>query len=155
LRPGIAHPKSRGRLRLTGRNPSDPVLIEANTLADPEDMKAAIACVELVREIGASAPLRPFVKREVTRGSLKGADLEDFIRNAATTNWHQTCTAKMGRDDMSAVDGKLKVYGVQNLSIADGSILPHITSVNTTAPLRDHWRAGRRDPEGSASPRRP
>jgi choline dehydrogenase len=40
----------------------------------------------------------------------------------------------MGRDDMSVVDGKLKVYGVQNLRIADGSILPHITSANTMAP---------------------
>jgi len=30
--------------------------IEANTLAHPDDMKAAIACVELCREIGNSAP---------------------------------------------------------------------------------------------------
>jgi choline dehydrogenase-like flavoprotein len=28
-----------------------------------------------------------------------------------------TCTAKMGRDEMSVVDGKLKVYGVQNSAL--------------------------------------
>jgi choline dehydrogenase len=130
----VAHPKSRGHLRLTGRDPSDPIQIEANTLADPEDMKDAIACVELCREIGNSTPLRPFVKREVMPGSLKGAELEDFIRNAAASFWHVTCTAKMGRDEMSVVDGKLKVYGVENLRVADGSILPRITTGNTMAP---------------------
>jgi choline dehydrogenase len=134
LRPGIAHPKSRGRLRLTGRKPSDPIVIEANTLADPEDMKTAMAGVERVLEIGASAPLRPFVRRRAAPGRLKGADLEDFIRNAATTYWHETCTAKMGRDQMSVVDSGLQVYGVENLRIADGSIMPRITTANTMAP---------------------
>ena len=130
----VAHPKSRGHLRLTGRDPTDPIQIEANTLADPEDRKAAIACVELCREIGNSTPLRPFVKREVMPGSLQGTELERFIRDAATSFWHVTCTAKMGRDEMSVVDGKLKVHGVQNLRVADGSILPRITTGNTMAP---------------------
>src|SRR5215510_9823402 len=44
-----------------------------------------------------------------------GAELEHFIRDAAVTYWHQTCTAKMGRDLMSVVDGKLRVNGVENL----------------------------------------
>ena len=47
---------------------------------------------------------------------------------------HQTCTAKMGRDSMSVVDGALKVYGVDNLRVADGSILPRVTTGNTMAP---------------------
>ena len=130
----VAHPQSRGHLRLTGRGPLDPVQIEANTLADPEDMKAAIACVELCREIGNSTPLNPFVRREVMPGNLKGTELENFIRDAATSYWHVTCTAKMGRDDMSVVDGALKVYGVHNLRVADGSIMPRITTGNTMAP---------------------
>jgi choline dehydrogenase len=130
----VAHPNSRGRLRLTGPDPLDPIQIEANTLSDADDLKAALACVELCREIGNSAPLRPFVKREVMPGNLKGLELENFIRDAATSYWHETCTAKMGRDEMSVVDGKLKVYGVQNLRVADGSILPRITTGNTMAP---------------------
>ncbi len=67
-------------------------------------------------------------------GKLKGAELENFIRNAAVTYWHQTCTAKMGRDSMSVVDGNLKVYGIEKLRIADGSIMPRITTGNTMAP---------------------
>jgi choline dehydrogenase len=90
--------------------------------------------VELCREIGNSAPLRPFTKREVIPANLKGAALEKFIRDAASTYWHQTCTAKMGRDSMSVVDGDLKVYGIENLRVADGSILPRVTTGNTMAP---------------------
>ncbi|MFS3137159.1 GMC family oxidoreductase [Gluconacetobacter sacchari] len=131
---GVAHPRSRGRLRLSGRDPLDPVRIEANVLADMDDMKTAIACVEFCREIGNSAPLRPFVKREVMPGTLKSAELEDFVRNAATSFWHLCGTAKMGRDGMSVVDSQLKVYGVTNLRVADASIMPRITTGNTMAP---------------------
>ena len=131
---GISHPSSRGRLRLTGPDPLDPIHIEANTLAHPDDLKAAIACVERLREVGNSAPLRPFVKREVMPGNLKGPELEKFVRDAATTYWHETGTAKMGRDSMAVVDSNLKVYGIDNLRIADGSIMPRVTTGNTMAP---------------------
>ena len=67
-------------------------------------------------------------------GNLKGAALDDFIRAAATTYYHQTCTAKMGHDAMSVVDNHLKVYGIDNLRIADGSIMPRVTTGNTMAP---------------------
>jgi choline dehydrogenase len=40
----------------------------------------------------------------------------------------------MGRDSMSVVDGQLKVYGIENLRIADGSIMPCVTTGNTMAP---------------------
>jgi choline dehydrogenase len=129
----VVRPKSRGQIRLTGPNPDDPIQIEANTLSYPDDLKAAVACVELCREIGNSAALRPFTKREVIPGNLRGAALEDFIRDAASTYHHQTCTAKMGRDSMSVVDGQLKVYGIENLRIADGSIMPRVTTGNTMA----------------------
>lgn len=128
------HPKSRGRLRLSGPRAADPIRIEANALSDPEDRKTAIACVETLREIGNSAELRPFVAREVMPGDLSGAELEKYLRNAVTTYWHESGTAKMGRDPMSVVDGRLKVYGIANLRIADASIMPRITSGNTMAP---------------------
>jgi choline dehydrogenase len=130
---GVVRPKSRGQIRLTGPSPDDPVQIEANTLSHPDDLKAAVACVELCREIGNSAALRPFTKREVMPGNLRGAALENFISDAATTYWHQTCTAKMGRDSMAVVDAQLRVYGIENLRIADGSIMPRVTTGNTMA----------------------
>jgi choline dehydrogenase len=67
-------------------------------------------------------------------GNLKGAELERYVRDAALSYWHQTGTAKMGQDAMSVVNGTLKVYGIENLRIADGSIMPRITTGNTMAP---------------------
>ena len=127
-------PKSRGQIRLTGANFDDPVRIETNMLSHPDDIKAAIACVELCREVGNSAPLGRYTKREVMPGALKGPELEDFVRNAAITYHHQTCTAKMGCDSMSVVDSQLKVYGIEKLRIADGSVMPRVTTGNTMAP---------------------
>jgi choline dehydrogenase len=131
---GLLQPKSRGEIRLTGPDPHDPVQIHANTLSHPDDLKAAVAAVELCREIGNSAALRPFVQREVMPGNLEGVDLEQFVKNATSTYWHQTGTAKMGRDALSVVDASLKVNGVARLRVADGSIMPRITRGNTQAP---------------------
>jgi choline dehydrogenase len=130
----VVQPKSRGRIRLTGSDPTDPVQIEANYLSEPDDRKAALACVELCREIGNSSALRPLVSREVIPGNLERPELENYIRDTAFSFWHQTSTAKMGRDEMSVVDGDLKVYGIDNLRIADGSIMPRVTTGNTMAP---------------------
>jgi choline dehydrogenase len=66
--------------------------------------------------------------------SLDAAELERFFRDGLVTFWHQCGTAKMGRDAMSVVDSKLKVYGVDRLRIADASILPRVTTGNTMAP---------------------
>jgi choline dehydrogenase-like flavoprotein len=129
----VVQPKSRGRVRLTGSDPADPVRIEANYLCDPDDRKAAFACVELCREIANSGALRPFVRREVIPDNLEPTEIDNYIRDTAFSFWHQTSTAQMGRHAMCVVDGRLKVYGVDNLRIADGSIMPRVTTGNTMA----------------------
>jgi len=132
--PAVIRTKSRGRVRLTGPGPLDPADIESNLLSDPDDLKALVAVVELCREIANSDALRPFLKQEVVPGKIKGPALENYLRSTAISWWHQTCTAKMGRDSLSVVDTNLKVYGIENLRIADGSIMPRVTTGNTMAP---------------------
>ncbi|GGD75661.1 choline dehydrogenase [Rhizobium sp. BK591] len=131
---GLAQPKSRGRLRLSGPNINDPILIEPNSLSAPEDMAAALAAVELCRELGNSDAFSPLVTDEAAPGGRDRSGMIDFIRRSAVTYWHQSCTAKMGRDSMSVVDSELKVYGIDGLRIADSSIMPRITTGNTMAP---------------------
>lgn len=131
---GLAHPKSRGQLLLSGPSVNDAMIIRANTLSDPDDLEAAKASVRMCRELGNAAAFRRIVKREAMPGTLGDDELERYLRNGAVTYWHQSCTAKMGRDEMSVVNSKLEVYGVQNLRIADASIMPRITTGNTMAP---------------------
>jgi choline dehydrogenase len=76
---GLVRPESRGQIHLTGSNPLDPVRIDTGTLDQPVDLKALVKAVELCREIGNTAPLRPFAKREVMPGPMKGPDLEASI----------------------------------------------------------------------------
>jgi choline dehydrogenase len=134
LFPGLVQPKSRGEVRLTGPHPLDPVAIHANVLSHPDDLKAALVAVELAREIGNSSELGAFTKREVMPGPLKGAELERFVRDAASTYWHQSGTAKMGQDAMAVVDATLTVHGLEKVRIADASIMPRVTTGNTQAP---------------------
>ncbi|WP_207458186.1 GMC family oxidoreductase N-terminal domain-containing protein [Azospirillum sp. SYSU D00513] len=131
---GLARPASRGRLRLRSADPLAPITIDANMMSDPADMRTAVACVELCRALGNASAFRPFVRGEAMPGGLKGTELESFIRDAAVTYWHQSCTAKMGRDEMSVVDASLKVYGIEALRVADASIMPRVTTGNTQAP---------------------
>jgi choline dehydrogenase len=131
---GLAHPKSRGTMRLSGPDVNDPVLIDANTLSHPDDLKAAFTNIELCRDLGNSTVFEKLVKHEALPGKLGQSEMENFARNAAVTYWHQSCTAKMGQDSMSVVDGSLKVYGINKLRVADASIMPEITSGNTMAP---------------------
>jgi choline dehydrogenase len=127
-------PNSRGVIHLTGSDPADPVSIDPNYLDDPQDLEDLIAGLSLAREIGNSSALRPFTGREVAPGSMSATELEQFFRDGLGTHWHQSGTAKMGHDEMSVVDGQLKVYGVDGLRIADASIMPRVTTGNTMAP---------------------
>lgn len=130
----LTHPKSRGWVELTGPDPDQSVRVVENGLSHPDDVRLALKCIEDMREVGNSALLRPFFTREVMPGNLQDEDLLTYLRDAAVSYWHQVGTAKMGTDPLAVVDGGLKVYGIENLRVADGSIMPRITSGNTMAP---------------------
>jgi choline dehydrogenase len=127
-------PNSRGIIHLTGPDPDDPVTIDPNYLNDPQDLKNLSVGLDLAREIGNSSALRPFTGHKVAPGPIHGAELQNFLRDGIGTHWHQSGTAKMGRDAMSVVDGELRVYVVDGLRVADASIMPRVTTGNTMAP---------------------
>jgi choline dehydrogenase len=131
---GLSHPKSRGSLHLSGAEVQDPIRVEANTLSHPDDVRSAAATIELGRAMANARSFKPLLKREAMPGKLDAKHMEAYMRDAAVTYWHQACTAKMGRDSTSVVDGQLKVYGIERLRIADASIMPNVTSGNTMAP---------------------
>jgi choline dehydrogenase len=127
-------PKSRGAIHLTGPSPTDPVRIDAGYLSDPGDLDNLVSGVRVAQELGRSDALKPFTRRHVAPYAEKRSDLETFLRNGLGTFWHQCGTAKMGRDSMSVVDSKLRVYGIEGLRIADASVIPRVTTGNTMAP---------------------
>jgi choline dehydrogenase len=131
---GLVAPKSRGAIRLRSANAADRPIVDAGFLSHPDDVKALAYGIEMAREIGNSPAMRDFVKREVAPGQkLSGQAMEDFVRNGATTYFHQAGTCRMGRDSRAVVDARLRVNGVRNLRVVDSSIMPRIATVATMA----------------------
>ncbi|TPM22533.1 FAD-dependent oxidoreductase [Mesorhizobium sp. B2-3-5] len=134
IAPGLVRPASRGFIELKSTDPRVPPKIHSNFLSDPRDLAALRRGMQLARDLGNSEAMKPFAKRELLPGDRAGEELDNLIRDGATSMHHPTSTAKMGQDDASVVDSKLKVYGVDNLRIADASIMPDIITGNTQAP---------------------
>ena len=129
----LLSPQSRGRIRLSGAAASDPLRIEARILSDPADLKALTEGLKVCREIGYSPSFERFRGKEVMPGRSSGIDLEELVREATGNFSHQACTAKMGTDALSVVSADLRVYGVENLRVADASVLPRTMTGNTMA----------------------
>lgn len=133
---GVARPHSRGHVKLASADPSVPPIVDPNYLAEEQDWKAYRFATELCREIGADKAYAPFRKAEVLPGGgeLSNAQWRDFLAKSLNTYFHPTSTCRMGVDEDAVVDPELRVYGVENLRVADASIMPSITTSNTNAP---------------------
>ncbi|MFC4942421.1 GMC family oxidoreductase [Pseudonocardia sp. GCM10023141] len=131
---GLVAPKSRGNLKLRSADPHDRPILDAAFLSHPDDVTALAAGIELCRELGNSAAMRPYANREVMPGrALAPSELTDFVRNGATTYFHEVGTCRMGNDPDAVVDPHLRVNGIRNLRVADASIMPRIPAVATMA----------------------
>jgi len=62
--------------------------------------------------------------------------LTDYVCGAVVSLWHPSCTCRMGEaDDTNAVlDAHGRVYGVDNLVVADASAMPNVPTTNTNLP---------------------
>lgn len=82
---GLVAPKSRGEVRLKSGNAADRPIVDARFLSHADDVKALIYGIELAREIGNSAAMSDFVKREVAPGQkLTGQKMSN-------TKWRTLC----------------------------------------------------------------
>jgi choline dehydrogenase len=129
-------PQSRGEIRLASTDPLQPPVMDPNYLAADYDLKILIAGIKQGREILAAAAFKPWLGEERLPGAamLSDAELEEFIRTTAETEYHPVGTCKMGSDPMAVVDERLRVRGIERLRVIDASIMPALVSGNTNAP---------------------
>jgi len=135
-RVGILHALSRGWVKLRSANPLDLPRIRFNMFAEPADMASMIRALRLSREIFSQSPMRELIAEELLPGKdLEGdAELEQAIRAQAEHRHHACGTCRMGTDALAVVDAQLRVIGVENLRVADASIMPEDPSGNTNVP---------------------
>jgi choline dehydrogenase len=136
LHASLNQPKSRGNIELNTSNPYDHPKIQFNYLEDEYDLNETVKCIHVAREILKQNSMKPYAGKEIGPGdhAQNEEEIKEYIRSKAETAYHPSCTLKMGVDKMAVVNEKLKVNGLQNLRVADASVMPEITSGNLNAP---------------------
>jgi choline dehydrogenase len=129
-------PQSRGYISIKSTDPNVAPLIQPNYLEAEEDRRALREGVKIARDVFAQKAFDAYRGPELMPGAHVRSDdqIDAFIRETAETIYHPVGTAKMGNDNMSVVDGQLRVHGVEGLRVIDASVMPTLVSGNTNAP---------------------
>jgi choline dehydrogenase len=129
-------PLSRGTVQLTSADPFATLKIDTAYLSDPEGHDLAILWngIELVRDYACQAPLADLIGQEISP-TVDYKTLE-HLSSDNLHYYHPVGTCKMGpeSDPTAVVDGRGKVHGLDNLYIADASIMPVLPRANTNMP---------------------
>jgi choline dehydrogenase len=135
---GPMRSKSRGFVRVRNTDPLAPPQILFNYLSHPDDQTEWRAAVRLTRELFRQEAMRKYAAEEIQPGTAVEADeqIDAFIREHCESAYHPCGTCKMGSasDPMAVVDHECRVIGIENLRVADSSIMPQVTNGNLNAP---------------------
>jgi choline dehydrogenase len=123
---GVFHmkPRSRGRVRLRSRDPHDLPQVERGFLRDPSDLRPIVEGLELARSLAREPALAGLLGPEKTPGD---ESLESYAARMMRNYFHPAGTCGIGR----VVDASGRVLGVEQLFIADASIMPTMPRANT------------------------
>ncbi|ALS00925.1 hypothetical protein ATZ33_05940 [Enterococcus silesiacus] len=132
----LVDPKSLGNVTLASANYQDAPIIDPRYLVNYEDIKNFIHAFRTFSRITQSEVLSTYTEAVYPSVEVTDKELEEYIRNTATTVYHPVGTARMGSldDPMVVVDSELRVRGVEGLRVADASVMPNIIHGHTMAP---------------------
>ncbi|MBI4293528.1 MAG: GMC family oxidoreductase N-terminal domain-containing protein [Betaproteobacteria bacterium] len=133
----LLRPTSRGRVEIGSSDPFAPPKILPDFLSTENDRMLMVEAFKLARRLLAQPSLRAYVAGEIMPGldCRSDAQILDHVRKTASTVHHPVGTCRMGTDDQSVLDTRLRVRGLGALRVVDGSIMPHLVSGNTNAPI--------------------
>ena len=143
--PVLLRPLSRGTIRLHSTDPYDHPIIDPQYFSNPHDLDVLVEGLKISLSLGKTEEFRRLGTRFYDK-PFPGCESfilwsdpywQCFIRQYSATIFHPVGTCKMGpyNDGTNVVDPQLRVYGVSNLRVVDGSIMPTIVSGNTNAPI--------------------
>ena len=126
-------PESRGYLHIKSADANEAPEIHANYLATEGDRQCLTRGVRLLLDIFSQAPLEDYLTGRISPATDVNIEDDDellaHIRNDASTTYHPTSTCAIGK----VVDPDLRVMGIENVSVADASVMPYVVSGNTNA----------------------
>ena len=143
------NPTSRGTVHIKSGNFEDAPAIAPNYLSTEDDRRVAVDGLRLTRRIVGQAALAKYRPQEYKPGLQYESDAElmKLAGDIGTTIFHPVGTVRMGKlaDPNVVLDSHLRVRGVAGLRVVDASVMPTITSGNTSCPTMmiaekaSHW----------------
>lgn len=144
ISPAVVQPRSRGRVMLKNKDPSEHPLIYPGYFSDKEDIQKNLEAIHFLNKFVETSPMKA-LGAKVERINIPDCNSLEFqsdsywtcvIKHMSTTVYHPVGTCRMGprKNKNSVVDPNLRVKGINQLRVVDASIMPTITSGNTNAP---------------------
>lgn len=135
----LMYARSKGRVRLTARDPEATLDIDHRWFSDPTDLEALADGVEIAARLATTLPLADMlVISDEQRAILRDREAVKAILLAeAATTFHPSSTCRMGpaSDPSAVVDAACRVHGIAGLSVVDASIFPWGPRCNLHAPI--------------------
>jgi choline dehydrogenase-like flavoprotein len=135
--PYVARPASRGVLRLRTAEPYSKPRIQHNFLTEETDRERMRDGIRIAMEIGRQpalaqhlADLRSDAHRGLIPADESDAAIDEYMHRATFAFWHPCGTCSIG----DVVDPELRVHGLDNVRVADASVMPRLITGNTNAP---------------------
>ncbi|ART64819.1 choline dehydrogenase [Kushneria marisflavi] len=132
---GSMRSKSRGRIKIKSRNPSEAPSILFNYMSEERDWEEFRDAIRVTRRIIEQPAMDPYRGREIAPGPDIQSDeqLDEFVRNHAETAYHPCGSCRMGEGPEAVVDAQGRVHGMEGLRVIDASLMPVIVTGNLNA----------------------
>lgn len=130
-------PQARGRVWLASPDPFAPPRFVNNFLATEFDRHALRTALRIARHVLAQPAFAAVRGAERLPGPAVQSDdeIDAYIRETVRTVFHPCGTCRMGADEASVVDPHLRLRGIENVRIADASVMPDVVGGNINAAV--------------------
>ncbi len=136
IAPVLEYQYGRGQLTLSSADPQAHPHIANRFCGDPRDRALLAGCVLDTLRFTEAGPLAEMITQVRFPDAAKGIgreDIERLCQKFAGSGYHPCGTAKMGpaEDPGAVVDARGRVHQLEQLIVADASIMPSVPRANT------------------------